>query len=122
MILDARKNVSTSIRELNPLKNPINFQAKSIEQLLFWKKADVYEHPLTMDISTTLLKKYHRMKKPPFLHYDFPAHSQATERHVRLLTETGNKVSDDEREGLILSILRSRKINPTFNTKKDYNI
>jgi hypothetical protein len=107
---------------LNPLKNPINFKADSIEQLLHWDEAEITEHPFTMDIELQEIQKFTESEEPPIKLYDFPVHSQGTERHIPLITETANKVSDDQREGLILSMLRSRKLNPCFNSKYEYNV
>jgi hypothetical protein len=118
----AKKENDDSIRYLNPLDNPLNFNAKSIENLLFWKKANICEHPLTMNIPTKEIEGFSKEKNPPTLRYDFPVHSQGTERHIPLITETASKVCDEQREGLILSILKSRKLNPEFNSKCDYNV
>lgn len=66
----------------------------------------------------------------PILSHDFgaflkkiPLHTQAVERAVKLVSEASLKVCGEEgRNGNILNTLSSRKINPKFESKQDYNI
>ena len=51
---------------------------------------------------------------------DFPCHTQAVERHVKLVTEASKSVYGyKNRHARILSTLKSRTIMPSFETKKD---
>jgi len=51
----------------------------------------------------------------------FPSHTQAVERHVRVVTEAAKAVYGAEnRDGYIKAKLKSRKEMPKFNSKKDY--
>lgn len=52
---------------------------------------------------------------------DFPCHSQAVERHVKLVTEASKTVCGYEsRQVRILGGIKSRSIIPSFHTKKDF--
>ena len=54
---------------------------------------------------------------------DFPCHTQAVERCIKLVTEASNAVcGDNKRDGFIRATLLSRKQMPTFNTKKQFDI
>jgi len=53
---------------------------------------------------------------------NFPLHTQAVERSIKIVSEASSKVCGSEaREGFIKSRLSSRKNHPVFESKKDYN-
>ena len=57
-----------------------------------------------------------RMKIP-----DLPCHTQAVEKHVKMVTEASESMSSaKERDGNIGQKIQSRKIMPKFGSKKDY--
>jgi len=51
----------------------------------------------------------------------FPCHTQAVERHVKMVTEAGKSVCGKERrEGYIRAKIASRKNMTKYNTKCDW--
>ena len=84
---------------------------------------NVADPPILIDLTdeevesfaeNTALDKY---QLPPI-----PCHSQAVEWHVKLLSETSKKASLVEQvDGIIRATLRSRKLLPVFETRKDYS-
>lgn len=54
---------------------------------------------------------------------DYPCHTQAVERCVKMVTEASMAVAGEKaRDGFIRSQLQSRAIMPSFETKKNYNV
>ena len=54
---------------------------------------------------------------------EIPNHTQAVERHNKIVTDVSTKVcGNDRRDGAILAILESRKKIPQFENKKQYKI
>lgn len=106
---------------MNTLHNVINFKANRLEDLIIWTKNELTEPPLTFNIPTHTLEDYCLCKNPPKTLFEFPNHTQGTERYIPVLSESGDK-SEIQREGSILAKLASRELNPAFRTKKDYNL
>ena len=53
---------------------------------------------------------------------DHPCHNQTVERHVKPVTEASICVTGFEpRDGMIRQKIKSRKLMPSFNTKKQFN-
>ena len=52
----------------------------------------------------------------------FPCHPQATERHIRLVTEASAAVCSEQREGFIRSGIESRKKMKTFDNKAQHRL
>ncbi len=122
--MDARKKKRTdaSIRELNPLKNKINFRAKSLESMIDWQSVELHEPPLTMEIPTSTISNYIQMRKPPkTLFEEYPCHTQGVERYIPLISHATEKVTKEQQDGYILATLEARKKNPSFKTKYQYN-
>lgn len=59
---------------------------------------------------------------PPKKVFDFPCDSQNVERHIPLISKISEKLSENQRHGYILNKIASRKLNPSFKTKSDYNL
>ena len=52
---------------------------------------------------------------------NIPCHTQAVEHHIKIVKEASAAVVGQEnREGFILNKIKSRKLMPSFNTKKEY--
>ena len=52
--------------------------------------------------------------------FDFPCHTQAVERCVKLVTEASTKVyGKDRRDGFIRATIHSRRLMPRLESKKD---
>ena len=60
--------------------------------------------------------------KPDKLGLAHPCHNHAVERQVKLVTEAFMHVAGFERQdGMIRQKIKSRKLMPCFNTKKQFN-
>ena len=54
---------------------------------------------------------------------DLPCHSQAVERHIRLVSEASMKCSSaKERDGFVRNTKESQSKMPAFRSKKDFNV
>ena len=54
---------------------------------------------------------------------NLPCHTQAVERHIRVVTEVSSRVSgQSQREGTIMTTLISRKKMPKFNLKSQFKV
>ena len=72
-------------------------------------------------ITNAQLEEYISQDVPPFLEFgNFPCHTQAVERNVKLVTEASLSVCDEERDGVVRATLEARRVMGKFNTKKDY--
>ena len=87
----------------------------------WWSSQPCIEAPFTLDLTKATLLG---VIKEPFLLPNYPSHTQAVERKVRVVTEAATKrVTQSSWHQLILQLEKSRKLVPKFNTKKyDYLI
>lgn len=127
LILEARERAKklkdpTLIRALNPASNEVNFDAIDLMSLIKWKPEITFEPSLTFKIDTVDISSFTEMENPPRFIFDFPCHTQGTERYIPLIADSVNKVGDKEREGYILAKLAARDLNPSFSSKSSYNI
>ena len=77
----------------------------------------LYEPPLTMHLSDDQIKAF---EKTPLSIPDYPNHTQAVERVVKLMTEAASKVVGfEQRHGMICLRIKARKLIPRFYSKKD---
>lgn len=101
---------------------------KNYYNLIDWSnKAVILEPPITfeMDINRQNIDDLAQLKlSQHLLKYElkiFPSNTQAVERTIKIVTEASLTVCGEEnREGFILSILKSRNSLPNFQSKKDY--
>ena len=94
----------------------LNFEATA-----YWDMIDIeselYEPPLTMHLSDEQIKAF---EKTPLCIPDYPNHTQAVERAVKLTTEAAGKVVGfEQRHGMICQRIKARKQIPRFHSKKD---
>ena len=76
--------------------------------------------PFTLDLTKATLLG---VIKEPFLLPNYPSHTQAVERKVRVVTEAATKrVTQSSWHQLILQLEKSRKLVPKFNTKKGNSV
>ena len=97
----------------------LNFDADNYYDMVTWME-DVTEPPLTSFMGTAEIEKFIDSGALPNIAAwnNIPCHTQAVERHIKLVTEAAGKVCGlERREGMILSTLRSRSKMPTFETK-----
>ena len=100
----------------------INFEATSYHEAISWNDSKVTVPPLLPDLSIKTISNH--CEEPPS-EFDMPprlpCHTQAVERHIKLLTEAAGRVSgSDQRDGYIRNVLKSRSDMPEFRSKKDF--
>ncbi len=124
MILKARdqdENDPNNIRFMDPTSNEINFKAKDLLSLIDIDGCEINEPSFTKDIATEEISSYTEMDDPPKKIFDFPCHTQGTERYIPLISNMTDRVSDSQREGYILATLKSRESNPSNVSKSKFN-
>ena len=104
----------------------INFQAQTYYQAINWQgssDAVAYDSPpMLKNLSSEEVDAWATEESPekyPLL--KIPCHSQAVERHVKLVSDASLKTSSvKERDGMIRATKHSREKIPRFGSKKDY--
>lgn len=100
----------------------INFQASEYTELITWD--NVTEPPIIKCIPNDQLEdlvmtNFYSLKEV----LNFPCHTQAVERHIKLVTEASKSVTGPEaRDAKIKTVLLSRSAMPHFQTKSNWNI
>lgn len=98
-----------------------NFNADDYIDLVDWQSISVTEPPLTANILKSDLVEMISDVPAEIEILKFPCHSQAVERHVKLVTEASAAVCGYEaRDGFIRSRNASRLSLPKFETKVQY--
>lgn len=86
--------------------------------MINWKECELSIPPLLLNKSTEELMKFIDEK---LLIKNYPNHTQAVERAVKLVTEASMKVCGySHRDGYIKSGLMSKKNLPDIETKRNY--
>ena len=101
----------------------INFRATTYYNMIEWDGITV--PPLTKDIaSECIMDCLNRNQLDIELKFlNLPCHTQAVERHIRVVTEVSSRVSgQSQREGTIMTTLISRKKMPKFNFKSQFKV
>ena len=114
-------------REFNEEEHPrqfilpkINLQAASYIDMVDWSSQPCIKPPFTLDLTKATLLA---VIEEPYLLPNYPSHTQAEERKVRVVTEAATKrVTQSSWHQLILQLEKSRKLVPKFNTKKDNSL
>lgn len=111
-----KKKVLQGIREF---KIPqLEWKANHWTEIITWDMTYFYEPQIIKDISDADLDS---VTDTPYSFPALPLHSTSVERAVRLVTQASAKVYGMKaRHEYILSMIKSRKIRPTFENKKDY--
>lgn len=101
--------------------NELNFDCEDYVDLIDWQNVSISEPPLTMGISDENLTSMICVIPDEIPLLQFPCHSQAVERCIKLVTEASIAVFGSEaRDGFIKARIESRKILPQFETKKQF--
>ena len=96
----------------------INFKATSYTELIDLNKAGLTEPPLTLSLSDSQIISF---KETPFKVPNYPCHTQAVKRAVRLVSEASSKVVGQKaRDGYIRQRICARKELKKFATKRDF--
>ena len=83
--------------------------------MIDWQTIQVTEPPATKKISTEDITSLINTKELPKLIPDFPCHTQAVERLIKLVTEASTSVVGNEaRDGYIRNRIQGRKKLPKF--------
>lgn len=102
-----------------------NFDAKDYYELVDWQNVVWSEPPITTKLTKEDLEEVVQYPESSAISYvrNYPCHSQAVERAVKVVTEAAVTVCGYERrDGVIRSKLHSRTLMPKFETKKDFKI
>ena len=123
-ILKARDNERTRSAEVGAFLVPkINFGASTYYDMI--ERDDITESTLTKDITRVCIMDCLNRKQfdIELKFVNFPSHTQAVERHIKLVTEVSSRVSgQSQREGAIMTTLASRKKMPKFNFKSQFKV
>ena len=118
LIRSARQVDSQEVR--NFTIPSINFSATRYTELIDWSKEKITQPPLLRDLSDVELQA---IERNPWQAPCYPAHTQAVERAVRVVTEAAATVTSEEaRHGMITARFKHRGILPFFNAKKDFQL
>ena len=118
LIRSARQRQTEEVRRFDLPR--LCFSAVRYTDLIRWDTVCVTQPPLLRDLDDEELGG---IVQAPVVVPSYPVHTQAVERAVRVVTEACQKVQGEEaRHGLITSILKHRKMLPSFNSKRDFNI
>ena len=94
----------------------LNIQASTYVDMVDLE-GQLYEPPLTMRFSDDEIK---RCIDTPLIVPNYPNHTQAVERAVKLTTEAASRVTGfEQRHGMICQRIKARKMIPKFKSKKD---
>lgn len=121
-VLKFKVNSTPALSEIRIFKVPtINFDAKDYTELIDWQIPNLTAPPLLKNLSCENLKDMIGNVPEIINILNFPCHSQAVERCVKLVTETSSSVcGDDARDGFIRTRIASRATLPKFDTKSDF--
>ena len=119
-ILNCRSNSSQNLPSEGVRKfylPKINMKAKRLADLSDLFQKGLTEPPLTKSFTNEEIEK--AISTP--IVFEHPCHSQAVERHVRLVSNASASVSSFERrDGLIRQQIKSHSLIKTFDTKKQF--
>ena len=118
-IAELRGDNAFGDRSVRPRRIPkLNFSAEKLQDLIEWKKGEVYEPIFTSKMSSDDLQVLYGqpLNVPPFKN-----HTQATERCVKLVTEASASVCGQEaRDKYIKSRVTHREQLKKFRNKQDF--
>jgi len=113
--IEAEPLTSANVRQF--LVPKLDFNAKSYYQLVPLDQLRMCEPPAIRDLTDQQLDNI--LEQP--LRLSQPCHNQAVERHVKLVTEASSTVVGyHRRDGLIRQKVRSHKLMPAFDNKKQF--
>ena len=113
----AREQFDASNHPRQFLSPKIEFGATDYTEITDWEERPCTEPPLTMHMK---IEEIMEAVKVPLRFPNYPNHTQRVEAMVRVVSEVANKRAGYKaRQKIILKLLESRKICPTFNTKND---
>ncbi|KAK0069077.1 hypothetical protein Bpfe_001259 [Biomphalaria pfeifferi] len=119
-ILKARQEQKTGIRKFCIPR--LNFDSTDYVDLINWQEAEVTAPPLLANIPMSeITSRIHDQNNIMLPIIQVPCHTQAVERHVKLVTEASQSVCGERvRNGFIKNRILSRQQMTAFNQKTDY--
>ena len=118
-ILKAKSEESYAIRKFEIPK--LNFDAKDYIDLINWMDVIITVPPVFRYLSKEDITLLVTSDSKEVNFADFPCHTQAVERCVKLVTEASAEVcGENARDGYIRARLQSRRQMPCFNTKVQF--
>ncbi|XP_031339102.1 uncharacterized protein LOC116167737 isoform X2 [Photinus pyralis] len=119
-IMKARKtNKGKKVREFITPK--LNFEANEYYDLIDWTTEKIYEPPITQKYTDSEILQKITSANFKVTVEEFPCHSQAVERGVKLVTEASSAVCGSKaRDGYIRARIKSRTEVPKFDTKSQF--
>lgn len=100
---------------------PINFDAQEYFDLVDWQSVELTEPPIIKNVSDDKLSEMILHIPDEIDILKFPCHTQAVERHIKLVTEASSLVcGTTSRDGLIRARISSRQKMPKVETKKHF--
>ena len=117
-ILLCRKTPETSLRIFH--KPVINYNANEYYELIsddsIWLESILTNDITTMELEALSVDTIHIFK---FKQY--PSHTQAVERHIRLVSKTSENIANrQDRDGRIHVTLMERRLMPYFKSKQNF--
>ena len=102
----------------------LNFEAEDYTSMIDWHKEPITEPPVTMKIDDKALQRFTIEDVTPIVGFSrYPCHTQAVERHIKLVTEALAAVCGKEsRDGFTRFRLESQAKMPKFETKIQHKI
>lgn len=120
-IMCARQDNKSRVRQFKV--PPLIFDKnENFYDIIDWTKIKISEPPLTVKLSSNELLEI--VNNPDILkiNCNFPCHTQAVERTVKLVTEASSAVCGfNKRDGWIKATIKSRKNMPFFSSKNKYS-
>lgn len=100
----------------------LNFDATDYTEMIDWANCKLSPPPMMESLTTDTISSVLQNKTlPEFDFIDFPNHTQAVERCVKLVTESADKVCGQKnRDGYIRATLLSRSRMPKFDHKSEF--
>ena len=96
----------------------INFKATDYPDLIDWENAVFSEPPMTMSLTNEEILGF---VNEPLIVPDYPGHTQAVERTIKLVTEAaGTVIWSEAREGFMWQKIKSRREIGRCDSKKEF--
>lgn len=123
-VLKARQSVSIGKGVRNFHTPLLNFDALDYTEMIDWNATKISSPPLLRGVSNEEIKSFIQSGEVPDWDIkNFPCHTQAVERCVKLVTEASLKVCGPQsRDGYIRTTLKSRDLIKEFTNKTDYKV
>ena len=111
--------------QIRRFKDPakLNFDAVEYFDMIDWAVCPISEPPVIKAMTDAELRDLITTEVTPNVIFPkFPCHTQAVERHVKLVSEAAKAVCGQKsRDGFIRARIASQQLMPTFELKRDFS-